>query len=96
MPKEIMLIEGYCALWHPEVRSSFDYSIFLDASEELRVTRRSWRTKSDYIEKVLLPMHNQYIEPAKVHADLIINVDGLDEGSLASLVEEHLKSRNIL
>ena len=40
-PKPIMLVEGWMVLWHPEVRKFLDFAIYLDATHDLRMQRRT-------------------------------------------------------
>ncbi len=76
-PAEIIIFEGIHALHDPEVRDICDRKIFVHASEELRLERR---TKRDVIErgispedtskmfkKSVKPMHDAFIEPVKHH-----------------------------
>ena len=75
-PKPIILVEGYLALHDPRVREFFSCKIFLDVPHEVRITRRTKFLDDIYQEKILIPMHEQYVEPNKQYADYIINVDG--------------------
>lgn len=75
--REIVIVEGYLALWHPGARASYDVSIFLDLPAGLRVARRRWAKDPSYVDEVLLPMHDAHIEPTKAHADLVVNVETL-------------------
>lgn len=75
--REIVIVEGYLALWHPDARALYDCSIFLDLPAELRVARRRWAKDPNYVDEVLLPMHDAHIEPTKAHADLHIDVETL-------------------
>jgi len=95
-PKEVTIVEGYLALWHPEVRSFFDYSIFLDLPHKLRIKRRTKIADELYVTKILVPMHEQHIEPTKQHANLVVQVEQRNEEDLVLLVERELKTSGIL
>lgn len=81
-PKKILIIEGILILNYPKLRSFFDLKVFVDARSDMRMERRVSRDISErgrtpeevlkrYME-TLKPMHQQFIEPMKIHADFII------------------------
>lgn len=86
-PKPIIILEGYLSLWHPEVRKLLDYSVFLDASHDTRIQRRTNFLNSEYEQKVLIPMHEQFIEPTKQFADKVIDVSQVDITEATSIIE---------
>lgn len=84
-PRKVMIIEGILVFTNKELRSLFDIKIFVHADSDERLIRRIRR---DIIErgrdveevleryqKTLKPMHEQFIEPTKAHADIIIPND---------------------
>lgn len=81
-PCEVVIIEGIMALYHPRVRELMDMKIFVDADTDVRLIRNiirdtveRGRTTDQVIDrymKVLKPSHDEFIEPTKRHADLII------------------------
>ncbi len=95
-PKRIMLLEGYLALWDKHVRSKLHSSIFLDLPDELRVRRRTKFIDPVYIEKILLPMHHQYIEPTKQYATHIIEVGGKSKEKVLYEAKEFLVDLGII
>ncbi|MDP1538816.1 MAG: AAA family ATPase [bacterium] len=76
-PSEIIIVEGYFLFYKSLIRELLDFSIFLEASEKARIKRRTKPKNTKYIQKILLPMHNEYIEPTKRFADLILNTEKL-------------------
>ena len=81
-PRKVVIVEGILILTHPEVRELFDIKIFVHADSDERLIRR---LKRDIAERgrdldevlnryqtTLKPMHQQFIEPTKEFADLII------------------------
>ena len=81
-PKKILIIEGILILNYPKLRSFFDLKVFVDARSDMRMERRVSRDISErgrtpeevlkrYME-TLKPMHQQFIETMKIHADFII------------------------
>ncbi|MAB48894.1 MAG: uridine kinase [Flavobacteriaceae bacterium] len=81
-PRKVMIVEGILILSHPEIRELFDIKIFVHADSDERLIRR---LKRDITERgrdinevltryqtTLKPMHQQFIEPMKEYADIII------------------------
>lgn len=85
-PCKVIIIEGIMALWKKELREMMDLRIFVDASADERLirvihrdTRERGRTPQMVIDRyleVLKPMHEEFIEPTKRYADLIIPQGG--------------------
>lgn len=77
VPGPTVLVEGYLALWHPDVRELADYSIYIDAPWEARKTRRRWNMDEDYLNEVLEPMHRLHVEPTRRYADLVLDAGAM-------------------
>lgn len=92
-PKPVIIIEGIMTLINKRMRDMMDLKIFVDCDPDERLIRNiqrdtidRGRTVSMVVErylKVLKPMHEQFIEPTKRFADVIIprggdNVRGID------------------
>lgn len=88
VPKPIIILEGYLALYNPEVRKLLDCKIFLDAPHDIRVKRRTKLLTPSYNEEILAPMHEQYVEPTKQYADYVIDVAPLSKEQLIAKVEQ--------
>jgi len=81
-PRKVMIVEGILILTNPELREMFDIKIFVHADSDERLIRRLKRDISERgrdLEEVLnryqttlKPMHQQFIEPMKEYADIII------------------------
>lgn len=81
-PKPVIIIEGIMALINKKLRDMMDLKIFVDTDDDVRLIRnirrdvvergRTVEMVLDRYEKVLKPMHEQFIEPTKKFADLII------------------------
>ena len=81
-PRKVIIVEGILILTNPELRDLFDIKIFVHADSDERLIRRLKRDTSERgrdLDEVLLryqstlkPMHQQFIEPMKEYADLII------------------------
>lgn len=85
-PKPVIIIEGIMTLLNKKLRDMMDLKIFVDTDSDERLIRNIQRDVlergrtvdmviSRYLE-VLKPMHEQFIEPTKKYADLIIPQGG--------------------
>lgn len=85
-PKPVIIIEGIMALINRKLREMMDLKIYVDTDDDERLIRNIQR---DVVErgrtvdmvidrylKVLKPMHEQFIEPSKKYADIIIPQGG--------------------
>jgi len=85
-PCEIIIIEGIMALWRKEIRDLMDLKIFVDTDPDERLIRviqrdtvergRTTQMVIDRYLEVLKPMHEEFIEPTKRYADLIVPLGG--------------------
>ncbi len=89
-PKPIIILEGYLALYAPCLRDFMSFRIYLDMSITDTVLRRTKFMDDDYTQKVLIPMHNQFVEPTKQYADVIVDVNGKTPDILLQILEEKL------
>ena len=81
-PRKVMIVEGILILTNPELREMFDIKIFVHADTDERLIRRLKRDISERgrdldevltrYQTTLKPMHDQFIEPMKEFADIII------------------------
>jgi uridine kinase len=79
-----MIVEGILILANPELRDMFDVKIYVHADSDERLIRRMKRDiaergrygrGSSRYQNTLKPMHQQFIEPTKAFADIIIPND---------------------
>lgn len=81
-PKKVVIVEGILILTQAEIRDMFDIKVFVHADSDERLIRRLKRDIAERgrdIDEVLSryqttlkPMHQQFIEPTKEFADIII------------------------
>ena len=81
-PTKVMIVEGILIMTHPDVRSMFDIKIYVHADSDERLIRRLKRDINERgrdlnevlnrYQNTLKPMHDQFIEPTKEYADIII------------------------
>ena len=81
-PKKVVIVEGILILTQPEIRAMFDVNVFVHADSDERLIRRLKRDISERgrnmdevlnrYQTTLKPMHQEFIEPTKEFADIII------------------------
>ena len=101
-PHDVVLLEGILVFSDPQLRNMMDIKVFVDADADDRLIRvfyrdcpergRTPQMVIDRYERVLKPMHNRYIEPAKRYADLIVPQGGNNEVAI-NLLTDYIKSR---
>ena len=104
-PRPVIIVDGILILSDPALRETFDLRIYVEADADERILRRARRDmevrgrKIDDIMAQYLttvkPMHEQYVEPSKKHADLILN-GGMNPVALeivAGRVKDFLENR---
>jgi uridine kinase len=85
-PKEVIILEGILILEDERLRDLMDIKIYVDTDDDIRIIRRikrdmeeRGRTLDSIIEQylsVVKPMYNQFIEPTKRYADVIVPEGG--------------------
>ncbi len=103
-PKPVILLEGILVLFDERLRDLLDIKVFVDADADERILRRILRDTKErgrdvegivtqYLTTVK-PMHNLYVEPTRVFADIITNSGmnniafDLMEGKIRSILSE--------
>ena len=89
------------ALYDKELREQMDLKIFVDAEPDerlLRVIERDIAERGhpldmliDKYRNVLKPMHDEFIEPSKQHADIIIP-NGGDNTRAIAMMQQYIRS----
>lgn len=85
-PADIIILEGILVLASEELRKFMDIKVFVDADDDIRFIRRLQRDTqergrsidwiiSQYLATVK-PSYNQFVEPCKKYADIIIPQGG--------------------
>jgi uridine kinase len=90
-PKPIMLVEGYLMLFDERVRKFLTTAIWLNVDHETRWARRVHFKSPEYEEKVLRPMHEQFVEPTKQYAAHIIDVSDLSKEQVREKAADIIK-----
>lgn len=87
-PKPIILVEGFLILTNKKIREILNKSIYLDIEHDKRWARRVHFKNEEYEKKVIIPMHNEHIEPTKKYASHIIDVSSLSKDEVLKTVED--------
>ena len=101
VPKNVIILEGILVLENKELRDLMDIKVFVDTDADERLMRRIRRDRVERarsIESILnqyadtvKPMHEQFIEPSKKYADIIIPRGGENLTGI-SILQQHIKS----
>ncbi len=99
VPKKVIIIEGILILENKELRDLMDIKVFVDTDADERLMRRIRRDmveRARSIESILTqysetvkPMHEQFVEPSKKYADIIIPRGGENLTGI-NILQEHL------
>ena len=94
-PREVIIVEGIMTLYDKSLRDQMDLKIFVDAEPDerlLRVIERDQEERGHPLEmlitkyrNVLKPMHDEFIEPTKQYADIIIPNGGENARAVAMM-----------
>jgi len=100
LPTDVIIVEGILALYDETINDMMDLRLYVETDADVRILRRikrdvvqRGRALEDVIEQYLStvkPMHEQFIEPTKKHADLIIP-EGANSVAV-NLLEEKIES----
>ena len=98
---DIIIVEGLLTLWDENIFELLDLKIFIDCKPDERIVRRIMRNMQrgqtiEQITNVYLDMvrfrHEEYVEPSKWRADIIINGSIIPEIAL-SVIKEYIYNR---
>ena len=105
-PRPVVIVEGILIFAEPRVLDLLDVRIFVDTPSDVRLMRRlrrdiiergrTFERTMEQYERTIRPMHYEFVEPSKRHADIIIPEGGQFGVSikfLCSLVRERLKEQ---
>lgn len=102
LPRKVMIVEGILILAHQEVRDMFDIKMFVHADSDERLIRRLKRDIQERgrdldevlnrYQTTLKPMHQQFIEPTKEFADIIIPYNKYNNVAI-DIVQSVIKER---
>lgn len=103
LPKKVILVEGILIFENKELCDLMDIKIFVDTDADIRFIRRLLRDVNERgrsVESVVnqycatvKPMHEQFVENSKRHADIIVPEGGNNQVALNMIIE---KIKNIV
>ena len=82
LPSKVVIVEGILIFQDPALREMLDIKIFVETDADVRILRRALRDVRDRgrtLESVITqylttvkPMHEQFVEPSRKYADIIV------------------------
>jgi uridine kinase len=95
-PKTVVIVEGILILGNEELRKRMDIKLFVSTDNDDRLIRimrrdivergRSYNDVLKHYETYVKPMHEQFIEPSKLFADVIIPLGGENQVAIDMVV----------
>jgi len=97
VPSKVIILDGILIFDNKELRELMDIKVFVDTDADVRLARRIMRDVRDrgrtmesvinqYI-KTVKPMHEEFVEPSKKYADVIIPEGGFNSVAVSMLIE---------
>lgn len=103
-PAKVVIIEGILIFENPQLRELMDIKIFVDTDADVRILRRVLRDTEERARSVqsvvnqylntVKPMHEQFVEPSKRFADIIVLDGGYNLVALDMImgrIQDHIK-----
>ena len=96
-PSRVIIVDGILIFENRELRDMMDIKVFVDTDADVRLARRIIRDVQErgrsmesvitqYLQTVK-PMHEEFVEPSKKYADLIIPEGGFNSVAVGMLIE---------
>jgi uridine kinase len=95
-PKPVIMVEGILIFTEVALRNLFDVKVFVDTDSDIRFIRRlerdiieRGRTTESVVKQYLStvrPMHQEFVEPTKRYADVIVPEGGLNTVAMEMVV----------
>jgi uridine kinase len=102
---DVVIVDGILLYWDPRVRALCDIRIFVDVEADIRLIRRirrdmrvRGRQLNDILDQYLTtvrPMHEEFVEPTKHFADIIVPHGGRNQVAIemiAARIQERLRT----
>lgn len=97
LPNPVIILEGIMIFAEPELVKRMDFKIFVDTDADERILRRiirdvnhrgrSLESVIDQYRTTVKPMHDQFVEPSKRKANIIIPEGGRNDAAMEVIVE---------
>ena len=86
-PNKVILVEGILIFENKALRDLMDIKIFVDTDADVRILRRILRDVKEQYLTTVKPMHEQFVEPSKRYADVIVPEGGKNLVALMMIVQ---------
>jgi uridine kinase len=96
-PSRVIIVDGILIFENKELRDLMDIKVFVDTDADIRLARRILRDVSErgrsmqsVIEQyttTVKPMHEEFVEPSKKYADVIIPEGGFNSVAVGMIIE---------
>lgn len=96
-PSRVIIVDGILIFEHKELRDLMDIKVFVDTDADVRLARRilrdvieRGRTMQSVVDQYLTtvkPMHEEFVEPSKKYADVIIPEGGFNSVAVRMLIQ---------
>lgn len=100
-PNKVIIVEGILIFQNPALRDMLDIKIFVETDADVRILRRALRdveergrTLQSVVNQYLTtvkPMHEQYVEPSRKYADIVV-LDGGDNLVALEMIMQRIQS----
>lgn len=97
LPNKVIIVEGILIFQNPTLRDMFDIKIFVETDADVRILRRALRdveergrTLQSVVNQYLTtvkPMHEQYVEPSRKYADIVVLEGGRNLVALEMIMQ---------
>ena len=96
-PSKVIIVDGILIFENKELRDLMDIKVYVDTDADIRLARRilrdvceRGRTMQSVITQytsTVKPMHEEFVEPSKKYADVIIPEGGFNSVAVAMLIQ---------
>ncbi|MDE5695765.1 MAG: uridine kinase, partial [Alistipes sp.] len=96
-PSKVIIVDGILIFENKELRDLMDIKVFVDTDADIRLARRILRDVCDrgrtmqsvisQYTNTVKPMHEEFVEPSKKYADVIIPEGGFNSVAVAMLIQ---------
>ena len=100
-PNKVIIVEGILIFENQELCDQMDIRIYVDTVADIRIIRRIQRDvleRARSLESVInqyintvKPMHEQFVEPSKKHANVIVPEGGYNQAAM-EMIQNHIKN----
>ena len=101
-PRKVIIVEGILILENKELRDLMDVKVYVDTDADERLMRRIKRDMQERARSIdsileqysetVKPMHEEFVEPSKKYADVIIPRGGENQAGI-NMLQEYLKRK---